>query len=249
MTGTFNPPHPEGIQNEERLVPAIRSLIARSLKSMGFRVRDIAPVLGVTQPAVIQYLDGRRGKGVTDEGLLADLAEPVVTRAAGLIASRSGRVESVELLEVARQFSILTSDRHSGQDLSVPGGDALMLLRSRLQLEFSAAERYLELSGRARDVYARLLLRMIASDSIRHADVVSRIIAWMEAGDRENYSLPDLSFLEGMLSIEDSASETCLEESISIDHPVARLLLEWIDEDERKHRHIMKKIISLISSA
>lgn len=229
-------------------MPAIRSRIASRLHSMGFRVRDIAVVVGTTQPAVIQYLKGRRGKGTPGMQVLDSLIEPVVARAAGLIKLQEGRIETVELLEIARQFTIISTGRHFIQSGEKINDESLSLLRKRLQLELSAAEKYLEMSNRTDDEYTKLLLRMIASDSIRHGDVVSQIISWMESGKGADFSLPDRTFLEMMLSIEDRASESSLTGNIKIEHPVARLLLEWIDEDERKHEHTMEKIISLVDS-
>ena len=229
-------------------MPAIRSRIASRLHSMGFRVRDIAVVVGTTQPAVIQYLKGRRGKGTPGMQVLESLIEPVVSRAAGLIKLQEGRIETVELLEIARQFTIISTGRHFIQSGEKINDESLSLLRKRLQLELSAAEKYLEMSNRTDDEYTKLLLRMIASDSIRHGDVVSQIISWMESGKGADFSLPDRIFLERMLSIEDRASESCLTGNIKIEHPVARLLLEWIDEDERKHERTMEKIISLVDS-
>ena len=48
-----------------------------------------------------------------------------------------------------------------------------------------------------------------------------------------------------MLSIEDSAGEVSLKENIEVNHPVVRLLLEWIDIDEDKHERIVKKLLAL----
>jgi predicted transcriptional regulator/rubrerythrin len=234
--------------NEEKLMPAIRARIASRLHSMGFRVTDIAAAIGTTQPAVIQYLNGRRGKGNQGMQLLDSLIEPVVARAVHLINSREGRIETVELLEIAKQFTIISTGKHYIHGGGRIGDASLSLLRQRLQLELSAAEKYLEMSNRTEDEYTKLLLRMIASDSIRHGDVVSQIISRMESGKEANFSLPDRAFLEGMLAIEDRASESSLKGSIKIEHPIAGLLLEWIDEDEMKHEHTVEKIISLVES-
>lgn len=234
--------------SEEKLVPAIRSRIAVRLHSMGYRVRDIATVIGTTQPAVIQYLNGRRGLYTKDEGLLDKLIEPLVLRAVEMINSDNGKIEPVELLEIAKQLAVIRTGKRYIQSEGRTTDELLLLLRRRLQLELSAAEQYLELSKRTSDDYTRLLLRMIASDSIRHGDIVSQMISWVESGREISASLPDRAFLEGMLSIEDRASESSLAEKVRTDHPIAGLLLEWIDEDEKKHERTMKRIISLVDS-
>ena len=86
---------------------------------------------------------------------------------------------------------------------------------------------------------------MIASDSIRHADVVSQVISWLEADGKRHVELPSKELLESMLSMEDSAKEVSLQEGVKVDHPVARLLLEWIDMDEAKHGKMVTKMLSL----
>ena len=48
-----------------------------------------------------------------------------------------------------------------------------------------------------------------------------------------------------MLAMEDSAKEASLTESIKVDHPIARLLLEWIDMDEAKHGKMVVRLLAL----
>jgi hypothetical protein len=86
---------------------------------------------------------------------------------------------------------------------------------------------------------------MIASDSIKHGDVVSQIISWLEAGNESSFELPSQALLESMLSIEDSANEENLKKSVEVGHPVARILLEWIDTDEAKHGKMVSRILAL----
>ncbi len=124
--------------------------------------------------------------------------------------------------------------------------ESLKLLRERLELELTAAEKYLELSNKTSDEHTKLLLRLIASDSIKHGDVVSQIISWLEIeGGTRRFQAPDHSVLEQMVSLEDTASEVNLRKSVKTAHPVARLLLEWIDMDEEKHERIVNKILKL----
>jgi hypothetical protein len=86
---------------------------------------------------------------------------------------------------------------------------------------------------------------MIAADSIRHGDVVSQLASWLETGGRFEGSLPSEALLKSMLSLEDQAGEASLAKSIEVDHPVARLLLRWIDIDEAKHEKIVAELITL----
>jgi rubrerythrin len=158
-----------------------------------------------------------------------------------------GGVETTELVEVARQVMVVTNGRSIVQSHArEPERDeALRLLRKRLRLELTAAEKYLELSNKTADDYSKMLLRMIASDSIRHGDVVSQVISWLEAGRDAEFEMPGQAVLETLVALEDSAGETSLKDAIKIGHPVAQLLLQWIDADEEKHGKIVSKMLKL----
>jgi predicted transcriptional regulator len=232
--------------SEERLIPEIRARLAKKLSYQGFRVSEIAHVLRVTQPAVTQYLKGRRGvplQGTENIDILLDpLTEKLGQR------SRDGLgVETTELLETARQIIVMNTGRGivTREQREPRLGKLMELLRGRLRLELDAAEKYLELANRASDNYTKLLLRMIAADSIRHGDVISQLMSWLETGGGVEGSIPDESLLKSMLSVEDSAGEASLTEEVEVDHPVARLLLRWIDIDEGKHEKMVSGLVSL----
>jgi predicted transcriptional regulator len=235
------------VKSEDRLIPLIRAKLAEKLIRQGFHVKEIADALRVTQPAVTQYIKKRRGvrfQGIENMDILVD---PLAEKLAGRIRSGLGGIETAELLETARQVLVVSRGRKKIQSWTDKPriNKSVRLLKARLQLELTAAENYLELAGKTSDDYTKLLLRMIASDSIRHGDVVSQIISWLEAGRESEAVTPELPMVEKMLSLEDSASEISLKRNIEIDHSVARLLLEWIDMDEEKHEKILNRLLSL----
>lgn len=164
------------------------------------------------------------------------------------IGSGLGGIETAELLDTVHHVMVINSKRAIAlrplAESASQVDEQLALLRQRLQLELKAAEKYLWLANKCKDDYTKLLLRMIASDSIRHGDVVSQIISWMEAGGTDSeFEVPAKEILEDMLSLEDSAKEVNLKGAIKITHPVARLLLEWIDMDEGKHGKLVGKMV------
>jgi predicted transcriptional regulator len=231
---------------EERLIPEIRARLAKKLSHRGLHVSEIARILKVTQPAVTQYLKGRRGVALQDASNIDILLDPLVERLSE--RSRTGLgVETAELLETARQIMVMNTGRGIvPREQREPRLSKLMeLLGSRLRLELDAAEKYLELANRTSDNYTKLLLRMIAADSIRHGDVISQLLSWLETGGRMEGSIPDEALLKSMLAIEDSAGEASLAKEVEVDHPVARLLLRWIDIDEGKHEKMVSGLVSL----
>ena len=232
--------------SEERAIPLVRATLARKLAERGYKVGEIAMALKVTQPAVTQYLGGKRGVSRSGSSAIDALVDPLAEKLSGRI--RSGvAIEAAELLEAARQIVVMNSGRSfiARTEANPERGRLLGLLRSRLQLELDAAERYLELASRTPDDYTKLLFRMIAGDSIRHGDVVSQLISWLEAGGKSEGSIPDEGLLRCLLAVEDSAGEASLVREVGVDHPVARLLLRWIDMDERKHEKMVDGLLSL----
>ena len=62
-------------------------------------------------------------------------------------------------------------------------------------------------------------------------------------------NVPKKEFLDAILQIEDKAGEQSLRDTVKVSHPVARLLLEWIDADEKKHERIISKMVHLIQES
>ena len=233
------------------MIPVVRARLALSLKREGLRVTEIAAALNTTPAAVVQYLKGKRGRlnvrpAQVDRTIDA-LADRVLQRV------RSGVREGVrmpELMEAADQIIIASKgNRMLEETTQRKEKQVVEVLRQRLELELKASERCLESAVKFDDQYSKLLLRMIAADSMRHADVVSQIISWTELPGELNLNLPRKEFLDAIMQIEDKAGEQSLRDTVRISHPVAKLLLEWIDADEKKHERIINKMVHLLRQA
>jgi len=240
----------EGVRSES-MIPVVRARLALSLKREGLRVKEIAAALNTTPAAIVQYLKGRRGR-LTARPAQVDrtidaLADKILQRV------RSGVREGVrmpELMEAADQIIIASKGSKMLEQTTQKREEQVVeVLRQRLELELKASERCLESAVRFDDQYSKLLLRMIAADSMRHADVVSQIISWTELPHEPILNVPKKEFLDAILQIEDKAGEQSLRDTVKISHPVARLLLEWIDADERKHERIIGKMVHLIQGS
>jgi uncharacterized protein len=235
----------------ENMIPVVRARVAIALRREGLRVTEIAAALNTTPAAVVQYLKGKRGKLVgrpaqVDRTIEA-LAERVLQRV------RSGVREGIrmpELMEAADQLVIASKGSKMLEETSKKNERQVVeVLRQRLELELRASERCLDSAVKFEDQYSKLLLRMIAADSMRHADVVSQIISWTELPHEPTFNVPKKEFLDAILQIEDKAGEQSLKDTVKISHPIARLLLEWIDADEKKHERIISKMVHVIQSS
>jgi len=238
---------PPDYKSEERLIPIIRARLAERLVKEGFRPKEAAAALNVTQSAVTQYLKRKRGGNALDLASVDRLVDPLAEKLTKRLRAGLGGIETTELVETARQVMVMHRGRMIAQERPKrPERDeALRVLRERLRLELTAAEKYLELSNQTADDYSKMLMRMIAADSIRHGDVVSQVISWLESGRGSDVEMPGRAILQSLIELEDSANEASLAKSIHIGHPIAQLLFQWIDADEEKHEKIVSKMLKL----
>jgi len=227
------------------MLPLLRASLARRLVQMGFKVHQVARVLDVTQPAVTQYLKGVRGKKIAELEDQKQMIDALADKAAYRINAEMEPLSTVELLDVIHQILTVSSGegilRASSENAEM--NKSIAALKDRLQLELKAAQKCFSLANNAKGDYTRLLLRMIATDSIRHADIISQIVSFMETGIETPDEGLDRGLLKDILAIEDTADEVSLRSTVKINHDVARLLLESIDMDEKKHDKLLGKMM------
>jgi hypothetical protein len=210
---------------------------------MGFKASQISRVLNVTPAAVTQYLKGIRGRRLAETQNQRQMIDALAEKGAQRIKGNLEPLSTVELLDVAHQILTVSSgEKIIGSKSENKKNESIAILKVRLQLELKAAQRCLDLANNAKDEYTRLLLRMVASDSIRHADIVSQMVLWLETGHEGAYEPPDQRLLDEILAIEDNANEFSLRKTVRIKHGVAKLLLESIDMDEEKHERLIGKL-------
>lgn len=237
-------------QSEEKLFPQIRARVAQKLLEMGFRVRDIASVLRVTPAAVTQYVKGRRGSRLARNQSHEQIIDALAEKASNKIRSETGPLEIVELLDAAYQLVAASKGERilEGKLRNPLNNEWTTILKDRLRLELNAAQKCLAIANHTHDDYSKLLLRMIASDSIRHADIVSQVVSWLETGHEPAFEPPNKQFLSEILTIEDRAAESSLSKTINLPLSVPRLLLESIDMDEAKHEKLLGKMLKIAGS-
>jgi len=235
-------------KSEEKLFPLIRASVAGKLLQMGFRPSEISSVLRVTPAAVTQYAKGKRGNKLGRNHGHEQIIDALAEKAAQRIRSGTGSLELVELLDSAYQLLAASKgQRILDSKLRSPTRNKWMtILKERLRLELNAAQKCLAIANRAHDEHSKLLMRMIASDSVRHADIVSQLMSWLETGHELVFDPPEQAFVREMLAIEDRASESSLSKSIKLPPSVARLLLESIDMDETKHERLLGSMLKII---
>ena len=178
----------------------LQALAAREgVEQLGLSSRRVAGLLGLAPSAVSQYLSGKRvEKGFleysSDERARAiarrTIEELIAAQESGHGATRpvlEGAAALAELSESAdgrerapRRLSELTE----GPQLR----ELARWLRERVKAEQVAVTQCMRLAQRARDELTRAILRQIASDSLRHAEIVASLAPYIDRGVSSAYA-------------------------------------------------------------
>jgi rubrerythrin len=89
-----------------------------------------------------------------------------------------------------------------------------------------------------------MLLRQIASDSMRHADILTTLLRTLEGGTPSQ--VRDYGVLREMLAFEEQAESENLSELIRSDDPLVKALLMSVDLDERKHEALLRELMGAL---
>ncbi len=231
----------------EEVIPTLRALIAIELiKTYGLKNAETARLLRVTPQAITQYLKGARAldrKGLASD----DRVRNMVREYAGKITFRKRPIQENELLDLAYEvFTFAGTDANKAVATTEEAkAQALRILRTRLIAEQEAAELFLSEAIKAKDDMVRLLFRQVASDSIRHADIVQAAIAAVDKGLGEG-ELPDPERLRQLQKHEERSHMHSFEEvKKMLKNNLVKILLDSIEVDEAKHDMILEKLISL----
>ncbi|MGA7860250.1 MAG: hypothetical protein WCB19_00130 [Thermoplasmata archaeon] len=173
-------------------VQVFQALAAREgVEHLGLSSRRMAELLGLAPSAVSQYLSGKRlDRGfpqfAADERAQA-IIRPAVER---LIAAHGeGRGPTRIVLESAASLSELSQSPERAPRASFPRDETALpirqltkQLRLRVKAEQVAVTQCMRLAQRAGDELTRTILRQIASDSLRHAEIVASLGPYIERG-------------------------------------------------------------------
>ena len=220
----------------ERVLSAVRALVARELVGGGLSVNETAKLLGLTPAAVSMYLSGKRGGELVEELARDERVMALVKShaAAFLDAARRGVRGPVDLTELAKVVSNIMAQKSPREQLEE-------LIRARIRLEQETATRAMAYSYKVRNPLIRALFMQIASDSLRHAEILTMILDYLAGRLKaEEVDLGEEE-LEAL-----AAEEVAMRESIAdlyrVGDPVLRALILSIELDENKHFQLVKSL-------
>jgi uncharacterized protein len=231
-------------------VQVVQALVARELvEGLGLPERRAAHLLGLVPSSVSQYLSGKRLGPVLSE-YLGDLGARRVARGAAEKLVAGGNGPQV-ILEAAIEFSDLSARSPSTVRTRGSGGLSPELhrqvprwLRERIAGEQNAVAECMRLAQRSRDELTRAVFRQIASDSLRHAEIVASLTAYL---DRGVVSSPPTGIsrddVEHLIRREHEAEETSRVDLGPKLGGMMRILWDSMEADEQKHEHLLQLLL------
>lgn len=241
------------LHSTESILQAVRACVAKELVlGKGLSRAKAAKVLGVTAPAVSQYVSGKRGGKLAADiehdrhnmAHVKKLADELL-RGKGTL----GRNPAALLLKTAEKIQVQDAPRTPSPSLSEEASRRkyLALLRDRLEEEQHAAQESMRFAQSCEDELIQTMFRQIASDSLRHADTVSVLIHYLEKPESFfDVRLPSKDAVDKMIEQEEAADEADLGPLKARLGPAAKLLIESVEADERKHVLLLKGLQRVI---
>ncbi|MGI0090736.1 MAG: hypothetical protein ACREBS_03415 [Nitrososphaerales archaeon] len=260
-------PQTLGIDN---VLSGVRAVLAKELMGRGYSQKDISQVLGTSPAAVTLYSKDRRGKELSkmiradkNAKLVIDnlMEQMTLTNKSGNATAEGLSKDTFPMiLDAAYRIMRLVSSPEkaassaTGASKSVSSSAAkdsdtlAQTLLNRLEEEQLAAQRNMALAVGTTDEVARTIFRQIASDSIRHAEIVSFLLSQPKndskrGPNRKKMVEEEIAQIEAMIRGEESATEEPIKPG-GID-PSFRLLLESMDIDEEKHKKLLKGLLAI----
>ncbi len=235
----------------EEVIPGLRALIARDLiERHGFSRKKAAEILGLTPSAITLYLEGKRA-GDLAELLLRSGAMDLVRRFTDLAVDKGGKIDLPALYDLAlsaisliERGSVVSGERRDLMIMEEERAAKLInLLRRRFEVEHRSAEEFLRIASKIRNQPLRMLIRMIARDCLKHADIMFMLMSVVERGGEMRIDVPDMELLNKLLEEERLLHTKGLDKIKELlPHRILTLLIDSIADDERKHEKILKSL-------
>jgi uncharacterized protein len=236
-------------------VQLFQALAAREgVEHLGLSSRRVAELLGLAPSAVSQYLSGKRLERGFLEYSSDDRAQTIVRQAVERLIQAHGeeyvRIRVV-LAGAASLAELYRSNVRPVQTIS-PTADPVFPLRQltrqlrlRVKAEQMAVSQCMRLAQRAGDELTRTILRQIASDSLRHAEIVASLGPYIERGVSG-------AFVAGITPKEIKALIEGERRAVAhADLELARhlkgtmaILVASMEADERKHADLLRGLLA-----
>jgi predicted transcriptional regulator len=257
------PKGPETIPLERVPTPALwvqlaQALIARELvESFGLAERQAAARLGIVPSAVSQYLSGKRLGPLLARYQRDPEARRIARHTAERLAARVSRKAAPEFvletaIRLSKRFATGPDHPSAAASASPDGLDPAMArwIRRRIAAEQEAVAQCMRLAQKSRDELTRALFRQIASDSLRHAEIVGSLASYLDRGVRSPLASGiTAKDVDRLIARERAAEAGDDPERTRSMGGLLAILWESMEHDERKHDRLLDMLRTATSTS
>ena len=237
-------------------VQLLQALTARELvEGLGIPSRQAAEMLGLAPSAISQYLSGKRLSRQFAKYSSNEPARAIAREVAGRLAQASptGTETTRILLEGAGALADLEGPpdgRGGRRGASRTVGEAAQTraltkwVRQRVRVEQAAVTQCMNLAQKARDELTRAIFRQIASDSLRHAEIVASLAPYLDRGIAAAHA-SGVTVEEVGALIEGERQAEAQADTQMVRHlgGTMALLIASMEADERKHAELLRGLL------
>jgi uncharacterized protein len=238
-------------------VHLLQALVAReAVEQFGVSARRAAELLGLTPSAVSQYLSGRRlgrwfGPYATDErarAIARTAAQELLRPHPG--PPRRPRVLLEGAAALAELGGAIPRAPESGPERPSAAASARVRgiarwLRQRIRTEQTSVAQSMRLARKARDELTRAVLRQIASDSLRHAEIMASLVPYVDRGLLSAYvSGLSRQDVRALIEAERRAEVPATADSARHLRGTMAILVTSMEADEKKHTELLRALLA-----
>jgi len=215
----------------DKVIAAIRAVLARELHARGLSVNEIARLLGVTPAAVSMYISGKRGREQVE--LNAATREAIRKLADSIASSR----EKPDRIDITPLVKLALAGQGRAMDAET--------IREMIRVEQSTAQSAMALAYRVRHPLLRASLMQIATDSLRHAEILALLLDYLEGRLRlsEEELRVEIGMIRQDLEVILGEERKMQEYGDAVTDPLISVLLRSIIHDEVKHMDIVRMLL------
>lgn len=232
-------------------VHVLQGLVARELvEDLGVSGRQAANLLGLAPSAVSQYLSGHRLRTIfpalAARGEARRVARDVAHRLLDLPPGRSAPPRLLleaagELAQQAAGGVTVQVPESAGE--RIPDRDLVRALHVRVRGEQAAVTSCMQLAQKARDELTRAIFRQIASDSLRHAEIVTSLATHLDRGTASAHASGITRRDVLQLIAKEKAAEAGGPDLARWLGGTMHLLAASMEADERKHDELLRGLL------
>jgi predicted transcriptional regulator len=245
------------MQSFGNILNATRISIAMELvNELGKSNKEVSAALGITPSAVSQYIKGKRGVSLKKDANGLKGFDNAIKEASDTIGKLI-EIKEYErcqgtVLKIAQELAGISLEGSKTDNIpkeKYSNVEIKSILAERIRREHDSAMYFLGFAQSSGNHFARILFRQIATDSLRHADIVQALFERVDKPLRGELGKVSIEVVDKLLDKAKEHKEISINDIKERLGPEAGLLIESIEMDDREQIALLKKFRSIIKQA